>query len=399
MKHWNKIVTGTVLTSVLFTGQALAATNTSSSSLAPKGMQLLSQKTADVTGDNKADTVYLYGKKADKNSPYVSDLTIKVTDGSTKKTITIDVKDGGYEPKLSLQDFTYDKAKEIMVTADTGGSGGYQTNRIYTIKGQKAQQLSLPGLDKDKEGVVGCRARKLPTPVYRLRTVIPVTAASQEVAIGREAASKAASVISFFPFFCKSPAATAPPTIPHVPCGCMSSFILLAYASRDATSYLQSMDEGERKRYGQLLLSVLWNAAQQKGGIYSAFSNTRKYMERRIQMIWGNKPVKRKKSALVLTMCALLSVAYISTAFAYSGSQHALLQTDASPKASASKAGAYLPDESMILEGEVGTTLRRGDLIFERIENDSHAFPEKVDAILANTSQTHLIKKSEGNSM
>lgn len=155
MKHWNKIVTGTVLTSVLFTGQALAATNTSSSSLAPKGMQLLSQKTADVTGDNKADTVYLYGKKADKNSPYVSDLTIKVTDGSTKKTMTIDVKDGGYEPKLSLQDFTYDKAKEIMVTADTGGSGGYQANHIYTIKGQKAQQLSLPGLDKDKEGVVG----------------------------------------------------------------------------------------------------------------------------------------------------------------------------------------------------------------------------------------------------
>ncbi|WP_312114307.1 M56 family metallopeptidase [Brevibacillus reuszeri] len=181
----------------------------------------------------------------------------------------------------------------------------------------------------------------------------------------------------------------------------------LAYlARRDIDRYcelscdekiVQSMNEGERKRYGQLLLSVLWNAAQQKGGIYSAFSNTRKYMERRIQMIWGNKPVKRKKSALVLTMCALLSVACISTAFAYSGSQQAIFQSDASPQASASKAGTYIPDESIVLEGEVGTTLRRGDLIFERIGNDSHAFPEKVDAILANTSQSHLIKKSEGD--
>lgn len=160
---------------------------------------------------------------------------------------------------------------------------------------------------------------------------------------------------------------------------------------------VQYMNEDERKRYGELLLSVLWNAAQQKGEIYSVFSNTSKYMERRIQMIWGKKPLKRKKSVHVLTICALLSVACISTAFAYSGSQHTIFQTDASPKASASKAGVYVPDESMVLEGEIGTTIRRGDLIFERIENDSQAFPEKVDAVLANTSQTHLIKKSEGD--
>ncbi|MFP3391566.1 M56 family metallopeptidase [Brevibacillus sp. SIMBA_040] len=181
----------------------------------------------------------------------------------------------------------------------------------------------------------------------------------------------------------------------------------LAYlARRDIDRYcelscdekiVQYMNEEERKRYGELLLSVLWNAAQQKGEIYSAFSNTSKYMERRIQMIWGKKLLKRKKSVRVLTICALLSVACISMAFAYSGSQHAIFQTDASPKASASKAGDYVPDESTVLDGEVGTTIRRGDLIFERIENDSHAFPEKVDAVLANTSQSHLIKKSEGD--
>ncbi|WP_289142005.1 hypothetical protein [uncultured Brevibacillus sp.] len=88
-------------------------------------------------------------------------------------------------------------------------------------------------------------------------------------------------------------------------------------------------------------MSVLWNAAQQKGEIYSAFSNKRKY----------SLPVTQEP------------IYQISLWFS---------------------------------KVKVGAMIRRGDLIFERIENASHAFPEKVDAVLANTSQTHLIKKSEG---
>ncbi|EJL43560.1 hypothetical protein BAG01nite_16970 [Brevibacillus agri] len=153
MNNWNKIVTGTLLTSVLFTGQALTADAASTGS-ATKDLQALAEKTADVTGDKKADTITLYGKK-DKNSPYISALTVKVTDGQTKKSFPIDVKDGGYEPKLSVQDFTYDKKGEIMVTANTGGSGGYTIQHIYTVQNGKAEKLSLPGLDKDKQGIVG----------------------------------------------------------------------------------------------------------------------------------------------------------------------------------------------------------------------------------------------------
>lgn len=153
MKHLNKLVTGTVLTSVLVTGGfALSADANNTTSM--KGLQEISKKTSDVTGDKTADTVALYGKK-EKNSPFVSNLTIKVTDGKTKKSTNIDVKDNGYEPTLSVQDFTYDKKGEIMVTANTGGSGGYTTNHIYTLKDGKAKELSLPGLDKDKAGVVG----------------------------------------------------------------------------------------------------------------------------------------------------------------------------------------------------------------------------------------------------
>lgn len=154
MKHLNKLVTGTVLTSVLFTGGYAISADASNTTATTKGLQEITKKTADVTGDKAADTVVLYGKK-EKNSPYVKDLTIKVTDGKTKKSFNIDVKDDGYEPKLSVQDFTYDKKGEIMVTASTGGSGGYTTNHIYTIKDGKAKELSLPGLDNNKAGVVG----------------------------------------------------------------------------------------------------------------------------------------------------------------------------------------------------------------------------------------------------
>jgi hypothetical protein len=153
MKNLNKIVTGTALTSMLFTGFALTA-DASYTSTPAKDLQELTKKVADVTGDKSADTVALYGKK-EKNSPFVNQLTIKVTDGKTKKSFNIDVKDNGYEPTLSVQDFTYDKKGEIMVTANTGGSGGYTTNHIYTIKDGKAKELSLPGLDIDKAGVVG----------------------------------------------------------------------------------------------------------------------------------------------------------------------------------------------------------------------------------------------------
>ncbi|MFS0918075.1 hypothetical protein [Brevibacillus sp. 179-C 1.1 NHS] len=154
MKHLNKLVTGTVLTSVLFTGGYALTADASNTSATTKGLQEITKKTADVTGDKSADTIVLYGKK-EKNSPFVKDLTIKVTDGKTKKSLNIDVKEDGYEPKLSVQDFTYDKKGEIMVTASTGGSGGYTTNQIFTVKDGKAKDLSLPGLDKDKSGVVG----------------------------------------------------------------------------------------------------------------------------------------------------------------------------------------------------------------------------------------------------
>ncbi|MBP1991616.1 M56 family metallopeptidase [Paenibacillus eucommiae] len=158
------------------------------------------------------------------------------------------------------------------------------------------------------------------------------------------------------------------------------------------------MNEDERKRYCELLLNVLWNAANQKEELVSAFSGKRKYLERRISMIWrseGHKSKKSGKSVRVFAAAILLSFACMSTAFAYIGSHNESAQMGGKPQASASKAGTYVPDEDTILEGEVGTTIRKGDLIFERMESDSRLFSEHSAGNLAGNQLTHLIKDSE----
>jgi len=158
---------------------------------------------------------------------------------------------------------------------------------------------------------------------------------------------------------------------------------------------VQHMSNEERKRYCELVLNVLWNVVNQKDGLYSAFSGNRKYLEKRINMIWRSEDKNSKKSFRIFAAVLLLFVAWVGSVFAYSGSQSESNRVEDYPSSSSTKAGTYVPDESIILKGEVGTTIRKGDLIFERIESDSPSFPEKVDVILANTSQTHLIKNSE----
>lgn len=83
---------------------------------------------------------------------------------------------------------------------------------------------------------------------------------------------------------------------------------------------IQSMDQDERKRYCKLLLTVLWNVADQRVSLYSAFSSERKYLERRIHMILKNEGSKKTKRIRTLAIVMTLSVALIGTAAAYAGS-------------------------------------------------------------------------------
>ncbi|MDU5145417.1 MAG: M56 family metallopeptidase [Paenibacillus dendritiformis] len=84
---------------------------------------------------------------------------------------------------------------------------------------------------------------------------------------------------------------------------------------------VQTMNSTERRRYCELLLNVLWNVADQKVKLYSAFSDKRNYLERRISMILKHDGSKKKKSVRMLAVTMTLSMALIGTGAVYAGSE------------------------------------------------------------------------------
>ena len=106
----------------------------------------------------------------------------------------------------------------------------------------------------------------------------------------------------------------------------------LAYlARRDVDQYcelscdekmVRSMNFSERKRYCELLLNVLWNIADQKVKVYSAFSDKKNYLERRIRMILQSDGVKRRKSIRLFSVMAALSLVIFGAAAVYAGSAY-----------------------------------------------------------------------------
>ncbi|MED4780111.1 hypothetical protein [Brevibacillus choshinensis] len=154
---FKKIIAGTILTSVVLSGTALAANHpaaTKNSFKLPANMYKLEQKTADVTGDKKAEIITLYGQKEKSSDIYNEKLLLVIENPVTKQVTSLPLHDDGYSPKLLLHDLTFDNVADIMVTADTGGSGGYTNSNIYTLKNGNTIELPLPGLQQGKVGLL-----------------------------------------------------------------------------------------------------------------------------------------------------------------------------------------------------------------------------------------------------
>ncbi|MCJ8012188.1 VCBS repeat-containing protein [Paenibacillus sp. KQZ6P-2] len=151
-----KVLTSTMIASLVLSGSAMAASNNSNNSFKlPSNMYKLAQKQVDVTGDKKADVITLYGHKEKASDAYNDELLLVINNGKTKKTTSIPLHDGGYSPVLLVPDLNNDKVADIMVTADTGGTGGYITSHIYTLINSKPVEFPQPGLAKGKVGVQG----------------------------------------------------------------------------------------------------------------------------------------------------------------------------------------------------------------------------------------------------
>ncbi|MGG0940585.1 hypothetical protein ABHN11_31750 [Brevibacillus centrosporus] len=107
-----------------------------------KNVYVLDQQTADVTGDQAADTVFLVGTKEKQDDIYASAMTLVVQDGKTKAYSKADLGDlGGYEGELTLVDFTGDHVADAFVKTATGGSGGIYNHVVATFAGKTSQVL------------------------------------------------------------------------------------------------------------------------------------------------------------------------------------------------------------------------------------------------------------------
>nr|WP_246880497.1 VCBS repeat-containing protein [Sporosarcina sp. 6E9] len=99
-------------------------------------------KIADVTGDGILDNVYLYGNVDAQLGNLADNITLFIQDGRSNKKTTIPLEStAGYNARLFLGDFNKDNIADIMISADTGGSGGYGIFYIYSYRNNILKEL------------------------------------------------------------------------------------------------------------------------------------------------------------------------------------------------------------------------------------------------------------------
>lgn len=104
---------------------------------------LLDMKQGDVNGDAIPDLIYLFGHKPDGPSGIFADqITLVIQDGYSQQHKVVPLQDNaGYNAGLFLGDFDQNKIADILVSIDSGGSGGYGTFYIYSYAGHVLRKI------------------------------------------------------------------------------------------------------------------------------------------------------------------------------------------------------------------------------------------------------------------
>lgn len=95
--------------------------------------RIVSYARGDVNGDRIPDNVYLTGRKT-PDSPFIQNITLIIQDGMSGRFREIQLSENaGYNPTLFLGDFTGDGADDILISINSGGSGGIMYHYIYSF--------------------------------------------------------------------------------------------------------------------------------------------------------------------------------------------------------------------------------------------------------------------------
>jgi hypothetical protein len=94
---------------------------------------IVSVAKGDVTGDKVSDNVYLTGTKT-PDSPFIQNITLVVQDGRTGRTRNVQLSENaGYNPTLFLGDFTGNGVDDVLIRIDSGGSGAFTYDYVYSF--------------------------------------------------------------------------------------------------------------------------------------------------------------------------------------------------------------------------------------------------------------------------
>ncbi len=103
---------------------------------------ILDSKFADVNGDGLDETLILTGKKPYGENGFIEDIILTVQNEKTGVNIKVTPKDnGGYAPTLFIGRFQEDKIPQVLLSINSGGSGGYYFNYIYSFKNNVTKLL------------------------------------------------------------------------------------------------------------------------------------------------------------------------------------------------------------------------------------------------------------------
>jgi hypothetical protein len=104
-------------------------------------LRVVSFAKGDVTGDRVPDNVYLTGTKT-PDSPFIQNITLVIQDGRTGRTRSVQLSENaGYNPTLFLGDFTGNGVDDILIRIDSGGSGAFTYDYVYSFVNNNPQLL------------------------------------------------------------------------------------------------------------------------------------------------------------------------------------------------------------------------------------------------------------------